>query len=107
MNEAARPRVSAGRRAKAAAEGGAHLTRPRRQVLDALMELGPSDADRIGALIRPRPLAGGAGYDDAVVASVSRILWKLQALGWVEPADGGFVVTTAGVEALSDRGEVE
>jgi ribosomal protein S19E (S16A) len=34
----------------------------------------------------------------------SKLLWKLEALGWVEPVDDGFAITDTGVEALTGTG---
>lgn len=37
---------------------------------------------------------------DDLPALVSRLLWKLEALHWVEPVGGAYAITTAGVGAL-------
>ena len=39
-------------------------------------------------------------FGDAITASVSQLLWKLQALGWVQPVDSGFAITAEGNAAL-------
>ena len=102
MSDTPRPRVSAGRRDNAATEGGARLTGPRREVLAALRDCGPADAEAVAERMRARRPTESALVGDALTESVSRILWKLQALGWVQPVDGGLGVTAEGEAALSD-----
>jgi len=92
--------VSAGRRANAAATDGARLTGPRREVLAAINDGGPADAEVVAERMRARRAGGSDHFGDAIVASVSKILWKLQALGWVQPVDGGFAITAEGIAAL-------
>ena len=100
MSDAPRPRVSAGRRANAAATDGARLTGPRREVLAAIKDCGPADAEVVAERMTARRAAESDHFGDAITASVSQLLWKLQALGWVQPIDGGFAITADGIAAL-------
>jgi hypothetical protein len=101
---AVRPRVTAGRRANAAtASAGMQLTGPRRAVLDALAACGPADAETVAACWRSRQDDDAGHLPEGLPALVSKLLWKLEALGWVEPADDGFTITAEGVGALADH----
>jgi hypothetical protein len=103
MDSRPRPRVTAGRRENAAGEGATRrLTGPRRAVLSILEHSGPGGADDIAERWRALGSEQTTSLDD-LAALVSRLLWKLEALGWVEPTRDGYVITSTGVEAL-DKG---
>ncbi len=102
MTDAILPRVTAGRRENAATEAAAQrLTGPRREVLAALQASGPADADAVAACWRSRQAANAGSLPDSLPAMASKLLWKLEALGWVEPAEEGFTITAKGVAVLS------
>jgi hypothetical protein len=97
------PRVTAGRRENAAtATAAMRLTGPRREVLAALEACGPADAEAVATCWRSRQAADAGHLPDSLPTMVSKLLWKLEALGWVEPVDQGFAITADGVAALSD-----
>lgn len=96
------PRVTAGRRANAATEAVAlRLTGPRRDVLTALEACGPADAGAVAVCWRSLHGEDATYLADTLAATISKLLWKLEALGWVEPVDDGFAITAAGVAALA------
>lgn len=98
------PRVTAGRRANAATEDAAlRLTGPRREVLAALHACGPADADAVADCWRARN-DDSAHLPASLPELASKLLWKLEALGWVEPVEDGFAITDAGVTALGGSG---
>jgi hypothetical protein len=103
MSAAPLPRVTAGRRANAATGSDAQrLTGPRREVLAALEACGPADAEGVAECWRSRQKPNAANLGDSLPTMVSRLLWKLEALHWVEPVDDGFAITANGVAALRD-----
>ena len=96
------PRVTAGRRENAASEAVARgLTGPRREVLAALQACGPADAESVAECWRSRQPADAGALPDSLPDMASKLLWKLEALGWVAPVDEGFAITPDGVVALS------
>jgi len=98
------PRVTAGRRENAATEeSGRRLTGPRREVLAALEACGPADAQAVAACWRSRQPTDAAYLSDGLPDMVSRLLWKLETLGWVEPVEEGFAITADGVTALAEE----
>lgn len=98
------PRVTTGRRANAATEAAAlRLTGPRREVLAALHACGPADAEAVADCWRSRN-PGSNHLPASLPEMASKLLWKLEALGWVEPVDDGFAITDTGVEALTGTG---
>jgi hypothetical protein len=96
------PRVTAGRRENAASAAAAQrLTGPRREVLAALQACGPGDAAAVADCWRSRQAADAGHLPDGLPAMASKLLWKLEALGWVEPVEEGFAISADGVAALS------
>ena len=103
MTDPILPRVTAGRRENAATEAAAlRLTGPRREVLAALQACGPADAHAVADCWRSRQPADAGNLPDSLPDMASKLLWKLEALGWVEPAKDGFAITADGVAALSE-----
>lgn len=101
MTDPIHPRVTAGRRENAVTEAAApRLTGPRREVLAALQACGPADTDAVAACWRSRRPANTGNLPDGLPALASKLLWKLEALGWVEPVEEGFAITEPGIAAL-------
>jgi len=104
VTDANHPRVTAGRRENAATEATAlRLTGPRREVLAALQACGPADAEAVADCWRSRQAANASHLPDSLPTMVSKLLWKLEALGWVEPVDDEFAITADGVATLSEH----
>jgi hypothetical protein len=78
-----------------------HLTGPRRQVLGALETCGPAGPAGIARCWQARHPADARYVGGGLQAMVSHLLWKLEALDWVEPVDEGYAITPDGASALS------
>jgi hypothetical protein len=88
-----------------AASSARHLTGPRRQVLEALDACGPADTGGIADCWRSRrPNDTATSLGDRLPGLISGLLWKLEALDWVEPIDDRYAITYDGAAAMSASG---
>lgn len=77
-----------------------HLTGSRRQVLEAVDRCGPTDLAGLTGCWQDRYPDEIARLGDRVDHLATGLLWKLEALGWVQVEAGEYSATGAGRDAL-------